>query len=56
MRRSTACHSEIEMSCCVRGYHIYKHIWAAEIGEVLVCSREPTNVTDRYAVAVPKPG
>ena len=27
----------------VRGYHIYKDIWAAAIGEVLVCSREPTN-------------
>ena len=35
---------EKEMACCVRGYHIYKHIWTAAIGEVLVCSREPTNV------------
>ena len=26
---------------CVRGYH--KDIWAAAIGEVLACSREPTN-------------
>ena len=32
------------MACCVRGYHIYKEdIWAAAIGEVLVCSREPIN-------------
>ena len=31
-----------EMACCVRGYHVYKDIWAAAIGEVLVCSREPT--------------
>ena len=27
----------------VRGYHIYKDTWAAAI-EVLMCSREPTNV------------
>ena len=31
------------MACCVRGYHVYKDIWAAAIGEVLVCSRERTN-------------
>ena len=35
---------EKEMACCVRGYHVYKDIWAAAIGEVLVCSRKPTNV------------
>ena len=34
---------EKEIACCVRGYHIYKDMWAAAIGEVLVCSREPTN-------------
>ena len=27
---------EKEMACCVRGYHVYKDIWAAAIGEVLV--------------------
>ena len=35
---------EKEMACCVRGYHVYKDMWAAAIGEVLVCNREPTNV------------
>ena len=30
---------EKEMACCVRGYHIYKNIWAAAIGEVLMCRR-----------------
>ena len=25
------------MVWCVRGYHIYKRIWVAAIGEVLVC-------------------
>ena len=34
---------EKETACCVRGYHVYKDIWAATIGEVLVCSQEPTN-------------
>ena len=34
---------EKEMACCVRGYHVYKDTWAPAIGEVLVCSREPTN-------------
>ena len=29
--------SEKEMASSVRGYHIYKDIWAAAIGEVLVC-------------------
>ena len=30
---------EKEMACCVRGYHEDKDIWAAAIGEVLVCRR-----------------
>ena len=28
---------EKQMVCCGRGYHIYKSIWAAAVGEVLVC-------------------
>ena len=38
----------------VRGYHVYKDVWEAAIGEVLVCEREPRNAEDRYAVAVKK--
>ena len=45
---------ETELACCVRGYHVYKTIWAAAVGEVLICRREPTNSADRYAVAVLK--
>ena len=45
---------EMEIPCCVRGYHVYKEVWEAGIGEVHVCSREPSNATDRYAVAVTK--
>ena len=36
----------------IRGYHIYKEIWAASIDEVLLCARETANVHDPYAVAV----
>ena len=28
---------------CVRGYHVYKNIWDASIGEELACQREPSN-------------
>ena len=47
-----ASRGEKELACCVRGYHVYKDIWAAAIGEELECSREPTNMADRYVVAV----
>ena len=45
---------EMEMPCCVRGFHVYKEVWETAIEEVLMCHREPTNATDRYAVAVTK--
>ena len=45
---------ELEIPCCVRDYHVYRDIREAAIGEVLVCQREPTNSTNRYAVAVIK--
>ena len=35
-----------------RGYLVYQAIWTAAIGEELVCQREPSNVVDRYALAV----
>ena len=33
---------------------MYKAIWAAAIGEELVCTREATNAANRYAMAVTK--
>ena len=36
----------------VRGYHIYKDIWGAEISSELPCLPKPDNREDRYAVAV----
>ena len=35
---------------------MYKAIWMAAVGEVLQCEREPSNASDRYAVAVKKDG
>ena len=35
---------------------MYKEIWEAAAGEVLMCEREPHNALDRYAVAVKKNG
>ena len=46
--------AETEVPSCVRGYHVYKDRWAAAFGELLTCSREPTNASDSYAVAVIK--
>ena len=37
-------------NCCIQGYHVYKEVWEAAVGEALVCEREPENVSDRYAV------
>ena len=37
---------------CICGYHVYKKVWAATVGEVLMCEREPKNSSDRYTVAV----
>ena len=45
--------AEFERDCCIRGYHQYKEVLAAAIGETL---SEPTNPSDRYAVAVVRSG
>ena len=45
-----------EKECSIRGYHVYKEIWEAAIGEELDCPREPSNAIDRYTVAVMKSG
>ena len=39
---------------CTRGYHVYKEVWGAAVGESVVCEREPEDASDRYAVAVRK--
>ena len=52
LRRRARDLMEFRVDVCVRGQHIYKDIWYAVVGEVLVCKREPNNFQDRYAVAV----
>ena len=36
----------------VRGYHVYRDIWVAAVGEELSCVRETDNHQDPFAVAV----
>ena len=48
MEYSFAVHSK------VWGYHYYRAVWDAAIGEVLQCEREVGNVHDTFAVAVKK--
>ena len=47
---------ELMIKLCVRGYHVYKDIREAAIGEELLCKRETRNTKDRYAIAVKKDG
>ena len=42
----------VVVNVCIRGQHIYKDIWYAVLGKVLVCDRDPNNFQDRYAGAV----
>ena len=44
--------NSFSVEAMIRGYHVYRDIWAASIGEVLRCQREASNPTDRYAVAI----
>ena len=41
-----------EIDSVVRGYHVYKDVWHANIGTELPCRPESNNREDRYAVAV----
>ena len=47
---------EHEAASCICGYHIYRDIWTAAIGEELDCVRESGNMRDRYAGAVKRAG
>jgi len=42
----------------VRGYHVYKDVWEAALGQLLPCQRKPgtCNIHDPYAVAVVETG
>ena len=51
---ATTCSGMIEIDSVIRGYHVYKDIWTAPLGEMLFCQREIANIHDRFAVAVIK--
>ena len=42
-------HGGVQKRLRIRGYHIYKEIWWAAIGEELECDTEPDNLCDRYS-------
>ena len=43
-------------NCPVCGYHVYKQVWLALVGDVLQCKWEVTNREDPRVVAVEKDG
>lgn len=40
------------MEAVIRGYHVYKTIWDARLGQFLSCKQEPGNIHDPYVVSV----
>jgi len=40
----------------MRGYHIYKEVWEASLGETMVCAIESENAFDPFAVSVVRDG
>ena len=42
----------LRVESAIRGYHVYKEVWDAAIGEELLCRSEPANPNDLYAVSV----
>ena len=41
----------VSVEAMIRGYHIYRSVWEAAVGE-LKCAREIGNPSDPYTVAV----
>ena len=34
----------VEIQTCIRGFHFYKEVWTPVMEEILICSRENTNL------------
>ena len=49
-------HVRFSVKAMVRGYHAYKDVWAATIGQQLPCKSELGNAKDAFAVTVLKDG
>ena len=45
---------DLQINSYVRGYHAYVDLWTPALNEELILKREPTNETDRNAVAILK--
>ena len=45
-----------QLHVCVRGYCVYKNVWAAAVGERLACVRKKENSHNIYVVLVMKNG
>ena len=43
---------ELVTPCCIHGYHVYREIWMAILGEQLICERGIGDATHQYAIAV----
>ena len=46
--------ASFSISSMVGGYHKYKDVWVATVGERLLCRREDNNLHDLFSVAVIK--
>jgi len=46
--------SEFIINSTIRGFHVYKSLWASENGEELSTVRETNNTHARFAVAIRK--
>ena len=45
---------ELTVRTAVRGYHVYKEVWAPAISEEFVCHQERSNDHNRHTVLVHK--
>ena len=56
MASQVACGNEplevFEFKSFIRGYHAYQDLWSPQLGDMLSIKREPTNLEDKFAVAV----
>ena len=43
---------QLEVSSFLTGYHVFRNSQIPFVGEVLSCRIEPSNIVDKYAVAV----
>ena len=45
-RYASTMNAEMEIPSCVRGYHVYKDIWAAVVGELLIAAEGSASESD----------